>query len=128
RGLESGGEGIAVHRRDDRLEDIDAAGGAADAGEVIKGFSGLIEVAKLGPLPRVLQIPARAESRLAGPRDHPNEGAVVIAESLKRLVELSVHPAAYGVVLLGPIVGQDNDVLMLLVLQGLIAHDSHKYP
>src|SRR6201997_1232803 len=126
-GLEPGGEGIAVHRRDDRLEDIDAAGVAADAGKVIKVFAVLIEVAKLGQLRGVLQIPARAESRFASAGDHQNKGAVVIAEALKRLMELSIHAAAYGVVLLGPIVGEDDDVLLLLVLEGLVAHDTHKY-
>src|ERR1700751_4752512 len=103
-------------------------GGPHTAGKVIKVFAVLIEVAKLGQLRSVLEIPAGAKSRLAGAGDHQNKGAVVIAETLKRLVELSVHVSAYGVVLLGPIVGEDDDVFLLLVLEGFIAHDSHKYP
>jgi hypothetical protein len=122
RRLEPRGDGPAVHRGDHRLEDVDAAGVAADAGQRVEVAAELV-VVRPRPLGRVGQVPSGAE-RVAGARDDEDERVVVVAEALPRVVQLLVHPAADRVALRGPVVGEDHHMAVRVVPEGLVAMSS----
>ena len=98
RGLQPGGERVAVDRGDHRLEHVDAAGVAARAREVVDGAAEGLPVVDLADLGRILEVPSRGERGLARARDDQDEGLVVVAEALPRMVELLGHLAIDRVV------------------------------
>src|SRR4029077_12478884 len=70
---------------------------------------------------RVLQIPAGAEGiALAG--DHQDELIPGVAEALPGVMQLAVHLPVDGVPLLRTREGEDGDVTIPFVAQGLVVH------
>jgi hypothetical protein len=122
RGLEPGRERVAVDRGDDRLEDVHLARVAAGARQIVEIATIPVEVAELRELRGILQVPAGAEGRLAGAGDDEHERVVVVPKTLPGVVQLLVHDTADRVVLLRPVVGQRDDVTVLLVAKGLVGH------
>ena len=59
---------------------------------------------------------------LAGAGDDQHERVVVVAEALPGVVQLGVHRAVDRVVLVGPVVGERHDVVVLLVEQRFVVH------
>src|ERR1051326_352536 len=103
--LEAGSERIAVYCSNNGFENIDLARISAHAGEVVEVLTILIEVAELGPLGGVLQVPTSTEGRVTRTGDHQDKGAVIIAKPLEGGMKLCIHPAADRVVLLRPVIG-----------------------
>ena len=86
RGLQPRGERVAVHRRDDRLEDVHLSRVATLAGRVVEALAKGVVVAELRQIGSVLKVPARTERGLSGARDDQDEGIIVVAEPLPRVV------------------------------------------
>ena len=120
--LEPGGDRPAVDGRDHRLEHVDAPGVAAVAGGVVDVGAELVPF-RPRPVGGVLEVPAGAE-RLARAGDHEHERLVVVAKPPPGVVELVVHPPRDRVALLGPVVGEDGDVVVDLVGDLLVIHPS----
>jgi hypothetical protein len=79
-------------------------------------------VSQLAQLGSGLQVPAGAEGGLAGTGDDQHEGVVVVSEVLPGVVQLCIHRPVDGVVLMGTVVGQRDDVVFLLVDESLVLH------
>jgi hypothetical protein len=124
RGLEPGGERVAVHGGDDGLEDVGLARVAAFARAVVEVRAERIPSAHVAELQLagVLQVPPGAEGGLTGAGDDKHEGIVVVAEALPRVMQLLVHGPADRVVLAGPVVGQGDDMVLLLVEERFVVH------
>ena len=69
-----------------------------------------------------MQVPSGAERRLARAGDDEDEGALVVAEPLPRVVQLRVHLSVDRVVLIRTVVGQRYDVRLLVVAKRLVIH------
>src|SRR5208283_3410645 len=120
RGLEARRNRVAVHRRDDGLEDVHLARIATDAGEVVKVPAVSIPILAR-PLGGIREIPASAEG-LSGSRHDEYERIVVVPKALPGVLELRVHPAVDRVALIGPVVGQKGHLVLDRVSDRFIVH------
>jgi len=112
----------SAFRRDHRLEDVRPARVAACARVVVEAHPEGVEVAHVPQLGGVLEVPSGAEGLLAGARDDEHEAVVLVAKALPRIVQLGIHGAIDGVVLLRAVVRQRHHVLSPVVAQRLVAH------
>ena len=120
RGLEARRNRVAVHRRDDGLEDVHLARIATDAGEVVKVPAVSIPILAR-PLGGIREIPASAEG-LSSSRHDEYERIVVVPKALPGVLELRVHPAVDRVALIGPVVGQKGHLVLDRVSDRFIVH------
>ena len=105
---ESVAEAVAVHRRDDRLEDLPAT---------LEGVQGRLlperageRTGRSGP---VAEVPAGAEGASSARHDgHP--GVLVVAEASEGRIQVPPHFAVDGVERVGPVVGDRGHVAVEL--------------
>ena len=106
-------EAVAVHRRDDRLEDLPAA---------LERVDGRLLPERAARTRRSTRAPSRrsapAQNAVPAPVTIADPGVLVVAEAAERVVEVAAHVAVDRVERLGPVVRDRRDVAVELVENG----------